>query len=506
MHRTRFAAFLILVASAASVALLRAQDRRLRWPPEPRFISIGERPALEDHLDQALVDSGEVGFDELIEHGRAVFSARWNTLDGQGRPASTGTGAPRLPGQPRFVRTSAPDSNSCAGCHAQPRVGGAGDFVANVFVLAQARDPVTFSVASTDSDERNTLGMFGSGAIELLAREMTAELVATREAARAEAASAGAPARRELRAKAISFGAITVFPDGRVDPTEIEGVDWDLVVRPFAQKGAVVSLREFSNNALNHHHGIQSVERFGLNVDADGDGRANEATIGDVTALAVFQASLPVPGRLLSRFEARRRAAARGEVLFSRVGCSSCHVPSLALASPIFTEPGPYNPPGNLRAADVPRPFSFDLTRDGPGPRLVPLPGGGAAVEAFTDLKRHDLCDPETTTLANELVPQGTLLGSASPSAFTVAPAPRPLRQFLTRKLWDAGNSMPYGHRGDLTTLTEAILAHGGEGGAARAAFLALADDERGAVIEFLKTLQVLPEGAPRVDIEGKRP
>src|SRR5262249_53400410 len=159
----------------------------------------------------------------------------------------------------------------------------AGDFVANVFVLAQARDPVTFSVAGPDSDERNTLGMFGAGAIELLAREMTAELLSAREAARAEAVRTGSASRRKLVAKGISFGYVTVLPDGRVDPTKIEGVDWDLVVRPFAQKGAVVSLREFSNNALNHHHGIQSVERFGLDVDTDGDGKVNEATVGDVT-------------------------------------------------------------------------------------------------------------------------------------------------------------------------------------------------------------------------------
>ena len=50
-----------------------------------------------------------------------------------------------------------------------------------------------------------------------------------------------------------------MLPDGRVDPREIEGVDWDLVVRPFHQKGAVASLRDFTNTALNQHHGIQTV-------------------------------------------------------------------------------------------------------------------------------------------------------------------------------------------------------------------------------------------------------
>jgi hypothetical protein len=63
-----------------------------------------------------------------------------------------------------FSRTSGPDASSCQGCHNQPRSGGGGDFVANVFVLAQTLDPVTFSVAPEFSNERNTPGMFGRGA------------------------------------------------------------------------------------------------------------------------------------------------------------------------------------------------------------------------------------------------------------------------------------------------------------------------------------------------------
>ena len=45
-----------------------------------------------------------------------------------------------------------------------------------------------------------------------------------------------------------------------------------LIIRPFHQAGRVVSLREFTNNAFNHHHGMQSVERFGTDTDPDGDG------------------------------------------------------------------------------------------------------------------------------------------------------------------------------------------------------------------------------------------
>src|SRR5205814_9498993 len=37
-----------------------------------------------------------------------------------------------------------------------------------------------------------------------------------------------------------------------------------LIIRPLHQVGNVVSLRQFSNNAFNHHHGMQAEERFGL--------------------------------------------------------------------------------------------------------------------------------------------------------------------------------------------------------------------------------------------------
>ena len=49
-----------------------------------------------------------------------------------------------------------------------------------------------------------------------------------------------------------------------------------LVIRPFHQQSLVVSIREFTNNAMNHHHGMQSVERFGRDTDPYGDGFKNE--------------------------------------------------------------------------------------------------------------------------------------------------------------------------------------------------------------------------------------
>src|SRR5438445_5300464 len=238
MGRTVGMVLVVAALSSASFGIIvaRAEDD----------VAVGERPAIEVHLDQVKIETGEVSLKECLRRGRILFEAVFNKLDGQGRPLSTGGGAPRLAGQPAFLRTSGTDSNSCAGCHAQPRTGGGGDFVANVFVLAQNRDPVTFSVDAAFSNERNTLAMIGAGPIEMVAREMTAELSAIREAARLQGRFTRRPVTRTLSAKGVSFGSVTMLPDGKVDPSGIQGVDWDLIVKPFHQKGAVVSLREFS--------------------------------------------------------------------------------------------------------------------------------------------------------------------------------------------------------------------------------------------------------------------
>ncbi len=459
---------------------------------------IGDGPVIQKHLDQSDIEANRYSFEELFELGRQLFEARFNTFDGQGRPAATGDGNPtkRDPaGQPRFIRTSSPDSNSCAGCHNQPRSGGAGDIVANVFVLAQVLDPVTDSVSGEFSNSRNTLGMFGAGAIEMLAREMTRELHEQREKALEEATGGGVARRVPLITKGVSFGFLTARPDGSVDASEVEGVNEDLIIRPFHQKGAVVSIREFTNNAFNHHHGMQAMERFGVGRtgtdDFDEDGVSDELTVGDVTATTIFQAALAIPGQVIPNDAAVARAILRGERVFSRVACDSCHRPLMILEDPVYSEPNPFHPEGNLQVDEVENPYRFDLTEQGEMPRLERLPDGRALVRAFTDLKRHNLCDDELDHYCNERLSQG---GIAT-------------EDFLTRKLWDAGNSAPYGHVGDLTTLTEAIFFHGGAARASRDAFMALPQRDKDALIEFLKSLQVLPPGTAFlvVDEQGQQ-
>jgi CxxC motif-containing protein (DUF1111 family) len=70
-------------------------------------------------------------------------------------------------------------------------------------------------------------------------------------------------------------------------------------------------------------------------------------------------------------------------------------------------------------------------------------------------------------------------------------------RRFITRKLWGIANQHSFGHHGQYTTLREAVLAHAGEAAQSSAEFRKLDDDGQDALIEFLKSLQILPPGTP---------
>jgi hypothetical protein len=316
---------------------------------------------------------------------------------------------------------------------------------------------------------------------------------------------------RPLTAKGISFGVIKRFAEGTWDTSEVVGLPApslassgpvdppELIIRPFHQAGNVVSLRQFSNTAFNHHHGIQSQERFGIGTDPDRDSIKNELTRADITAVTVFQATMPVPGRVIPNNPEIESAVRMGEKLFESVGCASCHIPKLPLNQNgwIYTEPGPFNPEKELLPGMIPE-LKVDLNDSKlPSPRLKPE-NGIVWVPAYTDLKLHDLCngpdDPNREPLDMNQ-PPGT------PNFFSGN------CKFITKKLWGCANEPPYFHHGRFTTMREAILAHGGEGQSVTDAFRALDPHEQDCIIEFLKTLQVLPPGSKNliVDEKGKK-
>jgi cytochrome c peroxidase len=77
-------------------------------------------------------------------------------------------------------------------------------------------------------------------------------------------------------------------------------------------------------------------------------------------------------------------------------------------------------------------------------------------------------------------------------------------RRFVTRRLWGVANEPPYFHHGRFTTLRQAVLAHHGEALRERHAFEEAPVEQQDGVIEFLKTLQVLPPGTPSLVVDER--
>ena len=486
---------------------------------KPDASEIGREVAIPRHLQDD--EEFSIRIKDLLEYGKKVFMANWTEEEGAGRPQTKGTGVsladPSHPlvGERAFNRISGPDANSCYGCHNQPYgiPGGSGDFVTSVFVLGQRFDFVTFDpndmlptrgavdeqrkrvTLQTAANLRKSTGMFGAGYIEMLARQMTAELQETRDSIHPGEA-------KNLYAKGVSFGRLTRRKDGTWDTSAIEGLPRasivaptpvdrpSLIIRPWHQASNVVSLREFSNTAFNQHHGMQSTERFGRDSDADNDGFKDELTRADITAVAIYQATLAVPGRVIPNAPEIERAVLRGETLFEKIGCSVCHIPKLPLTNEgwIFTEPNPYNPPTNLRPGNA-KSIRVDLdSSDLPAPRLSKDPNNPDVVwvPAFTDMKLHDICKPDDPGEPLDM----------NQTAWT-GKFKQGNRKFLTRRLWGIANQPPYFHHGMFTTMRRAILNHAGEASAQEVRFEKLSREDQDCLIEFLKTLQVLPPGTP---------
>lgn len=455
---------------------------------------IGDAPAINIHVNQEDINNGNLSLEELIKKGELLFKASFNTLDGAGRPeaadvdrrnnVSINNRRPRHEFPDNFNRISGPDANSCLDCHGIPRMGGGDSNATNVFVLADRIAFANFDGKQGDNNENHTLktignertsiGLFGSGWIELIAREMTTDLKSQAEKAINEAKSKNANISKHLVTKGVSFGTIIARPDATIDFSALEGIDKDLVIRPFQQKGTIVSLREFGVKAMNSHFGMQPSEQFRDGIDFDKDGYSDELTRGDLTALVAFQATLPVPGTILPNNDKAKKAVNKGRVLFQDIGCVSCHIPELRVDNPVFTEPSPFNPRGKLQPTDVNNPLKIDLTKEGAGPHLKREADGSVLVPAFTDLKRHKM---------------GPLLNNE-----VVIEAGVPTDEWITRKLWGFASEPPFLHHGRATLISEAILAHGGEAKLARDRFDNLPGTQKSEIVEFLKTLQVMPE------------
>ncbi|HVP50375.1 MAG TPA: hypothetical protein VMT56_04045 [Candidatus Bathyarchaeia archaeon] len=224
MKRLGYLRWLGILAFGFAAALLvsTAQDRP----------GVGLEIAIPRHLQDG--EEFKISLPDLINYGSRLFTAKFTIQEGAGRPLSKGTGNPISdPSSPllfprNFDRLSSPEANACSGCHNAPVAGGGGDRVTEVFVLAQRFDHLTFDhdelvpmrgavdesgkfvTMDNATNDRKTIGMHGSGFIEMLARQMTAELQAERDAIPPGSSV-------HLTSKGISFGTLIHNVDGTWD-------------------------------------------------------------------------------------------------------------------------------------------------------------------------------------------------------------------------------------------------------------------------------------------------
>lgn len=231
----------------------------------PACVQIGPLPddgvaadsATRERITQEQIDADEFSIPELIFKGRNLVLRNWMVEDGFGN--GLGRAAPnidRLPG---------PDSTSCMSCHGLGNgvVLGWGSNASNVLVALD--DPTNPNIGG--SNERNTPTVHGLVLLELLAKEISADLQALRDEAIAEAAASGVEVTKALTSKGIAYGAITAQPDGSVDTSGVVGTDPDLARAALPRQGSR------SHHPNLHPRCVESSSWHSVNGVSDDSGR-----------------------------------------------------------------------------------------------------------------------------------------------------------------------------------------------------------------------------------------
>lgn len=487
---------------------------------EPDEVEPYHEPQAEhcDQMELLGIADPDQRFEETFDCGDELFDTRFNMLDGVGANVGDNLRFTRVPRADKLGptewanhtprRATGPNAEACTVCHIQPFEDGAGAAGLNVI-----RDPL-HSMSPSQFIQRNAPHLFGAGGLQRLAEEMTRDLQAAVEQGRNESCARGTRVPVSLKTKNVSFGSASIDCSGNDDLSGLEGIDEDLIVKPFQWKGNFKTIREFNRDASNNELGMQAVELVGYFTDGDGDRITDEFSVGDMTAMAIYVAAQPRPSSKLELNRLRQLdlsreeigSIRRGDQVFKQTGCADCHRPSLVIDRPVFSEPSQTPEfielmfPGGqgpvAEGVDFTHPISFDLTADQPdnvlnvrgreihfGP-FEKTADGRAIVRLYGDLKRHDM----GVGLAENIDETGT--GRSV---------------WLTKELWGVGSTAPYLHDGRATTLTEAILEHGGEAEASRNQAASLSHGDFAAMIAFLDNLILFKVEQQEVVVFGNR-
>jgi hypothetical protein len=315
------------------------------------------------------------------------------------------------------------------------------------------------------------------------------------------------------------LGAVVVsgFTD---DVGMVKGISSDLVIRPFQWKGVASSLRHFVRDALDFHLSMQAEEKVG-GCDCDKDGKTQEVTRGNVSAITAFVGMTRPPQQVIPP-GVSPDSVKRGYELFTGTAsnvklpapaakmCATCHTPSLPLTTPnpklIIDDPVGNPAPDCAKDCPLEATGSYTSlvaplrshTQLPVLKRLSAKSKTAGATNATADLSA--IPDPTyNIPLDSADVPVASLPRLTQTAPFFLANLPPPPaggfyvpffcdlhthnmgaaladvtaqgsdisgvcilpRMFMTRPLWGVADTGPWLHDGRATSLMQAILLHG---------------------------------------------
>jgi CxxC motif-containing protein (DUF1111 family) len=227
-----------------------------------------------------------------------------------------------------------------------------------------------------------------------------------------------------------------------------------------------------------------------------------DLTVQQCLSLTSYVASLPQPRFLPPTNPEKRRLAEQGYKAFHGVGCSVCHVEDVGPIKGMFSDlllhdlgPGLADPvlaQPTMRQTD--QLLINSEARYQQEGRMI-----------SDDIQVQQVTNPYYGGTSIQTVDNGTTYATDS-GLTTVVPSPKdkkvciltryePVKTSLAQEwrtppLWGLADSAPYLHDGRAESVLEAIVQHGGEAEACLQRFLALPTAERLAMLEFLACLR----------------
>ncbi|NND99415.1 MAG: hypothetical protein HKN47_19015 [Pirellulaceae bacterium] len=286
------------------------------------------------------------------------------------------------------------NGRSCAVCHSQGGVGGAGEARFNAKTIGIERMQITGGPVTSDVVKQavrnfhpgfigpsgsvvNTFAVSHHGGTPLFAKSRNAILknipavfssdggpVSADEVRQASATPILYSAKSgqyqiSIRARMFQRNTTPIFGAGLID--QVTGKQLEQLVRiqeanpeisgriatlpngrygRFGWRGNVPSLLDFCDQACAAEVGLET-KRKRQPIDPTNTEYRNpsiDITDNQIKAMTAFMAALPAPQRVMPEDSEQRINAIRGEQVFAAVGCAACHVPSVGPANGLYSD------------------------------------------------------------------------------------------------------------------------------------------------------------------------